>query len=140
MKQIAWLLVAVLAVNTTGLAAQMDVPSATLQDRNPDLDQAVKVKAEVTQRGIGKQSRVRISLRDGTKIKGYISKVDESSFGLTNQKSGKVTTISYEDVSKVKRQGLSKPAKILIICGVVVGAMIAIGVAAACHVEGGPHC
>jgi F0F1-type ATP synthase assembly protein I len=45
-----------------------------------------------------------------------------------------------EDVKEVRRQGLSKPAKILIICGVVVGALIGMAVALACTAEGGPHC
>jgi small nuclear ribonucleoprotein (snRNP)-like protein len=91
---------------------------------NAYIAQGAKVKAEVTKRGVGKQSRVRVSLRDGTEVKGYISEVDDSSFSLTDQKSGKVTTISYEDVSKLKRQGLSKPAKVLITCGVLFGALL----------------
>ena len=90
---------------------------------NAYIAQGAKVKAEVTKRGVG-QSRVRVSLRDGTEVKGYISEVDDSSFSLTDQKSGKGTTLSYEDVSKLKRQGLSKPAKVLITCGVLFGALL----------------
>jgi hypothetical protein len=103
-------------------------------------EQAAKAKNEVKKRGTGEQSRVRVSVRDGTEIKGYISRVDETSFAITEKKSGEQTTISYEDVKEVRRQGLSKPAKILIICGVVVGALIGMAVALACTAEGGPHC
>ena len=140
MKLIALLLMAVLALNATGVAVQMDTPPVSSRPTNAYIAQGAKVKAEVTKRGVGKQSRVRVSLRDGTEVKGYISEVDDSSFALTDQKSGNVTTISYEDVSKIKRQGLSKPAKVLIISGVLVAAWIGIAAALACHTEGGPHC
>ena len=133
MKVISFSLAVVLVLQ--GLAYSQDLQAAV------ELGAPVaKVKAEVTKRGVGKQSRVRVSLHDGTEVKGYISEVDDSSFALTDQKSGNVTTISYEDVSKIKRQGLSKPVKILTICGVVVGAWIGIAAALACHTEGGPHC
>jgi hypothetical protein len=130
----------VLALNAIGVLVQMDTPPVSSRQTNAYIAQGAEVKAQVTKRGVGKQSRVRVSLRDGTVVKGYISEVDDSSFALTDQKSGKVTTISYEEVGKINRQGLSKPAKVLIICGVTVGALIAIAAAVACHTEGGPHC
>jgi hypothetical protein len=133
MKAISFSLAVVMMLH--GLAYSQDLQAA-VELGAP----GAKVKAEVTKRGVGKQSRVRVSLRDGTEVNGYISEVDDSSFALTDQKSGKVTTISYEDVSKIKRQGLSKPVKILIISGVLVCAWIGIAVALACHTEGGPHC
>jgi small nuclear ribonucleoprotein (snRNP)-like protein len=121
MKVISFSLAVVLVLQ--GLAYSQDLQAAVELGA-----QEAKVKAEVTKRGVG-QSRVRVSLRDGTEVKGYISEVDDSSFALTDQKSGTVTTISYADVSKIKRQGLSKPVKILTICGVVVGALFGIGAA-----------
>jgi hypothetical protein len=140
MKLIASVLVAALALNTTVAALESDTPSQLSQPLSANIAQAARVKAEVTKRGVGNQSYVRVRLHDGTELKGYISKVDDSSFELADLKSGKLTTISYEEVSKVKRQGLSKPVKILIVGGLVAGAMIVLGVAAACHAEGGPHC
>ncbi|HKN35800.1 MAG TPA: hypothetical protein VJX16_21370, partial [Terriglobales bacterium] len=113
MKLIALLLMAVLALNATGAAVQMDTPPVSSRQTNAYIAQGAKVKSEVTKRGVGKQSRVRVSLHDGTEVKGYISAVDDSSFALTDQKGGKATTISYEDVSKIKGHGLSKPAKVL---------------------------
>ena len=130
----------VLALNAIGAPVQMDTPPVSSRPTNAYIAQGANVKAEVTKRGVGKQSRVRVGLHDGTEVKGYISEVDDSSFALTDQKSGKLTKISYEDVSKIKRQGLSKAAKVLIIGGVLVGALIGIGAAVACHTEGGPHC
>jgi hypothetical protein len=139
MKKIALFLVLVLAFNNAALSLDCAPPESSQVVSAAD-HQADQIKAEVEKRGARKQSRVRVSLRDGTEIRGYISKVDERSFGLTDEKSGKLTTISYENVNKIKREGLSKPAKILIVSGVIFGALIVIGVAAACHMEGGPHC
>jgi len=133
MKAITFSLAVVMMLH--GLAYSQDLQAA-VELRAP----GANVKAEVTKRGVGKRSLVRVSLRDGTEVKGYISEVDVSSFALTDQKSGNVTTISYEDVSKIKRQGLSKPAKVLIISGVLVGTWIGIAAALAWHTEGGPRC
>jgi small nuclear ribonucleoprotein (snRNP)-like protein len=140
MNIISWLLIAVLALNANGLALQTSAPSASVQTQTNGAQRAAKAKADVQKRGAGEQSRVRVSLRDGTEVKGYISRIDENSFAVTDKKSGKVTTISYEDVNEVKRQGLSKTAKILIVSLIVVGAVIGIGFAVACSAEGGPHC
>jgi hypothetical protein len=121
MKVLSFSLAVVLVLQ--GLAYSQDLQAAVELGA-----QEAKVKAEVTKRGVG-QSRVRVSLRDGTEVKGYISEIDDISFALTDQKSGNVTTISYADVSKIKRQGLSKPVKVLIICGVVFGALFGMGAA-----------
>jgi len=93
----------------------------------------------VQRRGIGEKSRVRVRLRDRTEVKGYISKVDEDSFEVTDKKSGKMTSIGYGDVVEVHRQGMSKEAKILIVIGIA-AAWIGIATALACSSEGGPHC
>ncbi len=64
-------------------------------------------------RGIGEKSRVRVELMNGVEEKAYISKIEESSFTLTDQKTGQTTTISYADVQKIRGPGLSKAAPIL---------------------------
>ena len=139
MKTIIWLLIAVLVSNVNGFSRQTDSPSASVQTPNETM-RAAKAKADVERRGVGEQSRVRVTLRSGTQVKGYISKIDEYSFAVTNKKSGKVTMIAYEDVNEVERQGLSKAAKILIVSGIVAGTVVSLGVVLACHSEGGPHC
>ncbi len=119
MKTIALLLVAVLTLNGTGLTSQ-----TTDEDK-----QAAKAKAEVQKRGVGAQSRVRVSLRNGTEVKGYINKIERDSFEVTDSKSGKVSSISYNDVNKVKGPGLSKGVQILIVAGIVIGVVVGIAVA-----------
>ena len=63
-------------------------------------------------------------MHDGTEIKGYISKIEENSFDVTDRKSGKVVAISYVDVDKVRGPGLSKAADIVIGVGIVVGVVV----------------
>lgn len=91
--------------------------------------QAIKAKAEVHKRGVGEQSRVRVELRDGREIRGYISKIEDASFEVTDKASAKATMISYSDVSKVKGPGLSKAANILIAVGIAVGIVVAVLIA-----------
>jgi hypothetical protein len=65
-------------------------------------------------------------------MKGYISKVDESSFAITDKKSGLTTTISYADAQRVRGPGLSQGAKIVIVSAVVVG-VVALAVVVFIH-------
>ena len=88
-------------------------------------DHAMKVKFEVQKRGTGEHSRVKITLRDRTEVKGYISQIGPESFKLTDNKTGKVYSIAYQDVEKIRKPGLSTGPKIAIAAGV--GA-IAVGV------------
>jgi len=69
---------------------------------------------------------VKVTLRDKSIVKGYISQTDPESFRVTDKKSGKVTTISYEDAARVQKSGLSTGAKIGIGVGIVGGVLVAI--------------
>lgn len=126
MKTIALLLATVLALNTNGFALQTNPPPPASQSQTNGAKQAAKAKAEVQKRGVGEQSRVEVSLRNGTKVKGYISKIEDNSFEVTDRKSGKVTTIGYSEVAKVKGPGLSEGAKTALWIGVAAGAVLGI--------------
>ena len=57
---------------------------------------AEKVKAAVAKVGSGLETRVTVSLRDREgEVKGYISKIDEDSFVITDPHTGITTTIPY---------------------------------------------
>ena len=79
--------------------------------------QSEKAKQEVEKRGVGQRSRAKIKLRDGSEVKGYISKISDTSFEITD-KAGNPVNIRYSDVAKVKNPGLSRTAKIAIGAGV----------------------
>ena len=46
----------------------------------------VKVKTDVAARGTGKNKRVEVKKKDGTKLKGYVSQAGEDSFTLIDSK------------------------------------------------------
>lgn len=85
-----------------------------------------KIKTKITRLGIGEKARAQIKLRNGQRIKGYVSNVGEKDFALTDGKSGQTTTISYADVVEVKKPGMSKRTKILLGVGLGVVATAAI--------------
>ena len=111
MKHFTLLLVAVLVFNSVA------VPQAT---QTQGASQAAKVKTEVQKRGTGEKSRVKLRLRNKAEVKGYISKIEDASFDVTDKKTGRATTIPYADVERVQGVGLSKGAKIGIVAGVAV--------------------
>ena len=105
----------VLAPNLQSVSAQL----------NPD-NAAEKVKTDVFRRGAGEKSKVVVKMKDGTKMKGYISQTGENSFDLTNSKTKQTTAVAYRDVTQVKKQGLSKGAKIAIGVGIAAAITVAV--------------
>ena len=88
-----------------------------------------KVKAGVAKLGAGPEAQVQVKLRNKTKLSGFISEVNETSFVVTD-KNGAKTVVAYPDVTQVKGNNLSKGAKILIIGGIVAGVLAIIYFAA----------
>ena len=87
---------------------------------------AQKVKTEITKLGVGTEAKVEVKLKDGTKLKGYVSNIGDENFSVTNDKTGAVTEIPYPKAKQVKGNNLSTGATILIAAGLVV-ALIIIG-------------
>jgi len=86
-------------------------------------DHSSDVKKQIERRGIGVKAKV--TLRDKTELKGHISRIDADSFQLTEKKSGRVTTIFFKDVERVRKPGMSAGAKIATIAGVAAGVFAA---------------
>jgi len=103
-----------------------------------------KVKTAVVRRSTGEKSKVVVKMKDGTKIKGYISQTEEDSFDLTDSKTKQTTAVAYRDVAQVKKQGLSKGAKIALGIGIAAAVtVVVLGVAisnAADDLFGGSLC
>ena len=87
-----------------------------------------QVKAEVLKRGTGEKAKVKVKLRNGSEVKGFISKADQDTFDVHGKKNETVT-LAYADVLSVRKPGLSTGAKIGIAAGV--GAAVIIAAAAA---------
>jgi hypothetical protein len=75
-----------------------------------------QVKAEVLKRGTGEKAKVKVKLRSGSEVRGYISKAEQDSFAV-HPKSGETVTIAYADVLSVHKPGMSTGAKIGIAAG-----------------------
>ena len=77
-----------------------------------------KVKANVLKLGTGETARVKVRLRDKTKLEGYVSAIGEDDFTVTDLKTGAATTVTYPQVKSVKGNNLSTGAKIAIGVGI----------------------
>jgi len=85
---------------------------------------AAKVKAGVAKLGAGKDATISVKLRNRTKLKGYVSRIEEEAFVLADAKTGAETRIAYGDVTRAKGNNLSSGAIIAISIGAAVGATL----------------
>lgn len=84
-----------------------------------------RIRAKIAKLGVGEKARAQIKLRNGVKIKGFVSSVGTDDFAFTERDSGKTTTVAYADVVEVKKPGgLSKSTKILIVAGIGAGVVV----------------
>jgi hypothetical protein len=118
-KQLISLLLISLLVNlgTAGITY-----AATETEKNVRF--AGKVKTNIFKLGTGQAARVKVKLRDKTKLEGYISAADEKTFTITDLKTGAATTVDYPQVKSVKGNNLSTGAKIAIGVGIAAAVII----------------
>ncbi|MCW5959864.1 MAG: hypothetical protein KIS76_06855 [Pyrinomonadaceae bacterium] len=74
---------------------------------------AEKVKTGIAKLGTGKEAKVKIKLKNGNKMKGYISEIGEEQFIVQNEKTGE-SVVSYSSVKQIKGNNLSKQTAIII--------------------------
>ncbi len=67
-----------------------------------------KVKTGIAKLGTGPEAKIKVKLKDGTKIKGYVTEVSENQFVVMNLKTGQTIPIAYPEVSQAKGNNLSK--------------------------------
>ena len=120
-KRILAVALAALLVN---LVAFRVTHAATEAEKQAKL--AGKVKAAVLKLGTGEAARVRVTLRDKTKLEGYVSSASDESFVVTNFKTGVATTVAYPQVKGVAGNNLSTGAKIAIGVGIGAGVTLLI--------------
>ena len=83
----------------------------------------VKIKTDVARRLRDEKTNVTVRLRNGSELKGRITKAADNMFTI-KEKTGSQRDISYADVTKLNGKGLSKGAKFGILTGIVAGAVI----------------
>ena len=94
-----------------------------------------RIKTQVNKLGTG--AKVTVTLRDGTKVRGSISQIQEDSFDVTLAKQTQSSVISYRDVENVKRRGWSTTEKMGLGVGIGVGAVVVVIVLALAALKGG---
>ena len=95
---------------------------------------AQKVKAAISEIGVGQMTRVSLRLRDKTKLAGYISEIGDTGFIVADLKCAETTTVAYPDVVQVKGNNLSTGAKIAIAAAIIAGIAITL------HIVRGAFC
>jgi hypothetical protein len=82
---------------------------------------AAKVKAGVAKLGASKDTKISVKLCNKTKLKGYVSQIEEEAFVIADAKTGAETRVPYGDVTQAKGKNLSTGAIIAISAGVAAG-------------------
>lgn len=118
-----YLSLVLIALTLCGVNLQI-LPAQTAADNSPERIKLERLKTKVYRFGLGEKARVSVRLKNGRRIKGYISRTIEDSFDVIGSKTGEITTIPYRDVAQVKKQGRSKGAKIAIGAGITVGVVV----------------
>jgi small nuclear ribonucleoprotein (snRNP)-like protein len=93
-------------------------PVAAASKADKQLRFANKVKTELAKLGSGPQTRVEVKLRDKTRLKGYVSAIDENAFAVTDVKTGMATNVTYGEVAQIKGNNMSTGAKIALGVGI----------------------
>ena len=86
---------------------------------------AEKVRTQLAKLGTGSDARIRLILRDKTKLEGFVSEAGAETFAVTDR-AGKTTIVQYGQVGKAQGHNLSTGAKIAIGIGIGAGVTILI--------------
>lgn len=73
-----------------------------------------KVKTEIAKLGTGTDAKIKVKLKDGRKIKGYVMEAGENQFVVMNSKTGQAMPVAYSQVGQAKGNNLSKGTIIII--------------------------
>src|SRR6267142_1689211 len=85
-----------------------------------------RLKIKIARLGVGEKAKATITLKDGTKTKGYISRAGDDDFVMRDRNTDAATTIHYADVQRVdSNKGHSTARNIAIGVGIGVGAFLA---------------
>ena len=95
------------------------VPALAGTKAEKEARRAEKVRTQLSKLGTGSDARVKLELRDKTKLEGFLSESGADTFAVTDG-AGKTTTVEYSQVSKAKGHNLSTGAKI----GIGIGAAV----------------
>lgn len=89
---------------------------------------AAKVKAGIAKLGTGKDARIKVKLKDGTKLKGYVSEISENGFTITSDETGFSTLVPYPNAKQVRgRNNLTGEVVFIGVFILIIVLVVAIG-------------
>ncbi|HWS89025.1 MAG TPA: hypothetical protein VN282_18770 [Pyrinomonadaceae bacterium] len=97
------------------------VPAFAAASAEKEAKRAEKVRTQLAKLGTGTDARIRVVLRDKSRLEGYVSHAGDSTFAVTDRE-GNTTTVGYGQVGQARGHNLSTGAKIAI--GVGIGAAV----------------
>lgn len=79
-----------------------------------------KLKAGISKLGTGEKAKIEVKMKDGTKLKGFISEANDEQFVVTDAKTGKSTVVAYSQVRKAKGNNLSQNTVFIIALAAII--------------------
>lgn len=101
------------------LAGVPVVAAQSISDK--EAARVAKVKASILKLGTGSDAKIKVKLRDDTKLSGYVVQANADSFVMADSKTGTSTEIPYPNVTQARGKNLSTGAIVAISAGVAVG-------------------
>lgn len=118
----------VLSLVLIGLLLNLSFMCSAVKAGTKGEEREAKIRAGIAKLGTGSESVVKVKLKDGTIIKGYISEITEQGFTVTNGNLATAKNVLYPEVSQIRGNNLSKGVKIAIGIGIFLTVLIIIGV------------
>ena len=84
---------------------------------------AAKVREGISGLGTGPDARIKVKLRDKSKLVGYVSHVGDTDFTVVDA-AGRETSVQYPDVAQVQGNNLRTRWKVVIGAAIVAGIII----------------
>lgn len=93
----------ILSLLLMGLLMQgLNVSPVFAMQTGNDAQALEKVRLKVAKLGLGDKARATVRMKNGTKIKGFISQAGANDFTVRDRKTGEQSLILYTDVIKVE--------------------------------------
>ena len=87
-----------------------------------------RVRTEIAKLGTGTDAKIKVKLKNGTKLKGYVMEAGENQFVVMNSKTGQAVPVVYSQVGQAKGNNLSRGTIITIgLIGVAVLVLVLLG-------------
>lgn len=101
------------------------VPAFAATSAEKEAKRAEKVRTKLAKLGTGSDARIKLELRDKTKLEGFVKEAGADTFAVTDR-AGATTTVGYGQVKKAQGHNLSTGAKIAIGVGIGVAVTLII--------------